>query len=127
MAGPVQNTVRTWDHDSNPITPQIAFASISNDPIGALNMVVFNTEFLYPLSKALGLRAAAFFDVGKGWGGGTTRFDNSFWPLRYAAGAGIRWYSPFGPIRVDWGYNLSPKEGRGEKSNVWDFSMGTMF
>jgi len=127
MAGPVQHIVRTWDHDSNPITPGIAFASASNDPIGALNMVAFNTEFLYPLSKALGLRAAVFFDVGKGWGGGDTRFDNSFWPLRYAAGAGIRWYSPFGPIRVDWGYNLTPREGRGEKSNVWDFSMGTMF
>jgi len=126
MAGPVQNVVRLWDSDGNG-TLDSAYASASDDPIGALNMVVFNTELLYPLSKALGLRAAVFFDVGKGWGGGDTRFDNSFWPLRYAAGAGIRWYSPFGPIRVDWGFNLSPKEGRGEKSNVWDFSMGTLF
>jgi outer membrane protein insertion porin family len=105
---------------------------IYHEPYGALNMVVFNTEFLYPLSKALGLRAAAFFDVGKGWGGAdvfdpTRSFDNDFWPLRYTAGAGIRWYSPFGPIRIDWGYNLSPKAGRGEKTNVWDFSMGTLF
>jgi outer membrane protein insertion porin family len=127
-AGPVQNRVHTWDHDSNPITPEVPFAaSTSHDPIGALNMVAFNTELLYPLSKALGLRAAVFFDVGKGWGGGDTKFDNNFWPLRYAAGAGIRWYSPFGPIRVDWGYNLSPKASRGEKTNVWDFSMGTLF
>jgi outer membrane protein insertion porin family len=100
---------------------------VYSDPIGATNMVVGNVELLYPLSKALGLRAAVFFDVGKGWGGGTNEFDNSFWPLRYAAGAGIRWYSPFGPIRVDFGFNLSPQEGRGEKSNVWDFSMGTLF
>jgi len=127
MAGPVQNKLHTWDDDSNPITPEVPYSSASNDPIGALNMVAFNTELLYPLSKALGLRAAVFFDVGKGWGGGDTRFDNSFWPLRYAAGAGIRWYSPFGPIRVDWGFNLSPQKGRGEKSNVWDFSMGTLF
>ena len=96
-------------------------------------MVVGNVELLYPLSKALGLRAAVFFDVGKGWGGSDAlipelrKSDNSFWPLRYAAGAGIRWYSPFGPIRVDWGFNLSPQADRGEKSNVWDFSMGTMF
>lgn len=99
----------------------------ARDPEGALNMVVFNTELLYPLSKAIGLRVAVFYDIGKGWGGGTTSFDNSFTPLRQAAGAGIRWYSPFGPIRVDWGYNLSPKGGREEKTNVWDFSMGTLF
>lgn len=104
----------------------------NHDPEGSLNMVVFNTEFLYPLSKAIGLRAAAFYDIGKGWGGAdasdqTRSLDNSFTPLRQAVGAGIRWYSPFGPIRVDWGYNLTPKLGRGEKSNVWDFSMGTLF
>lgn len=102
---------------------------VHSDPIGALNMVVGNVELLYPLSKALGLRAAVFYDVGKGWGGGDpdNRFDNSFLPLRQAVGAGIRWYSPFGPIRVDWGYNLSPRSGRGEKTNAWDFSMGTLF
>jgi outer membrane protein insertion porin family len=99
----------------------------NSDPIGSQNMVVGNVELLYPLSKALGLRVAVFYDIGKGWGGGENSFDNSFWPLRHAAGAGIRWYSPFGPIRVDWGFNLTPKSGRGEKSNVWDFSMGTLF
>jgi outer membrane protein insertion porin family len=104
----------------------------AGEPIGALNMVVFNTELLYTLSKAIGLRVAVFYDIGKGWGGADAsdpqrKFDNSFTPLRQAVGAGIRWYSPFGPIRVDWGYNLSPQKLRGEKSNVWDFSMGALF
>jgi outer membrane protein insertion porin family len=94
-------------------------------------MVSFQTEFLYPLSKAIGLRAAAFYDIGKGWGTDDNNphpsLDENFMPLRHAVGVGIRWYSPFGPIRVDWGYNLFPKSGRGEKSAVWDFSMGAMF
>jgi outer membrane protein insertion porin family len=131
MAGPVsyRPVYIGVDNDANGLIDRYEKSGnkVPDEPIGALNMVVFNTEFLYPLSKALGLRAAAFFDVGKGWGGGETSFDNSFWPLRYAAGVGIRWYSPFGPIRIDWGYNLSPKSGRGEKTNVWDFSMGTLF
>jgi outer membrane protein insertion porin family len=127
MAGPVSSTVHKWDDDSNPGTPDVPFSTGDNEPIGALNMVVGNVELLYPLSKALGLRVAAFYDIGKGWGGGDNSFDNSFWPLRQAVGAGIRWYSPFGPIRIDWGYNLTPKSGRGEKSNVFDFSMGTLF
>ena len=127
MAGPVESTkLRYWDHNGDGTADQ-AYSTIGGDPLGALNMVVFNAEFLYPLSKALGLRAAAFYDVGKGWGGGDNSFDNSFTPLRQAVGVGIRWYSPFGPIRVDWGYNIMPKSGRGEKTNVWDFSMGTLF
>lgn len=126
MAGPLDYSTVYCDHDNDPTTPEVA-CGVEREPIGALNMVAFNAELLYPLSKAIGLRAAVFYDVGKGWGGGETDFDNHFLPLRHAAGVGIRWYSPFGPIRIDWGYNLTPKSGRGEKSNVWDFSMGTMF
>jgi outer membrane protein insertion porin family len=99
----------------------------NEEPIGALNMVTLQTELIYPLSKAIGLRAAVFYDVGKGWGG-EEPWDNSFdsfVPLQQAVGVGIRWYSPFGPIRIDWGYNLNPI--RGQKSNAWDFSMGTTF
>jgi outer membrane protein insertion porin family len=46
-------------------------------------------------------------------------------PLRYAAGFGIRWFSPFGPINIDFGFNLSPK--RDEKGFVLDFGAGTVF
>ena len=120
-AGPVeQDEERLWDDDGNIATPKVLYTTIGGEPIGALNMVAFSTEFLYPLSKAIGLRAAAFYDIGKG-------FDNwsNITPLRHAVGVGIRWYSPFGPIRIDWGYNLDPKSW--EKTNVWDFSMGAMF
>lgn len=92
----------------------------NKEPIGALKMVVFNFEFLYPLSKELGLKLALFYDVGKG-------FDEwkDITPLKHAVGAGIRWYSPLGPIRIDWGYNLFPKKG--EKRGVWDFAVGIMY
>jgi outer membrane protein insertion porin family len=72
------------------------------------------------LSKELGLKLALFYDVGKG-------FDQwrDLSPLRHAVGTGIRWYSPLGPIRIDWGYNLSPKKG--EKRGVWDFAVGIMY
>jgi outer membrane protein insertion porin family len=105
------------------------------EPIGALNMVSLQAELLYPLSKAIGLRGAAFYDVGKGWGHDSSvkwgAIDDpstkNITPLRHAVGVGIRWYSPFGPIRIDWGYNLFPISGRGEKWSAWDFSMGAMF
>jgi len=127
-AGPVETVKqRKWDHDGDASTPEVPYSTTEDDPIGALNMVTFTTEFTYPLSKALGLRGAVFYDVGKGWGGGKTDFDNDLLPLRHAVGVGIRWYSPFGPIRIDLGYNLDPRSDRREKATVWDFSMGAMF
>jgi outer membrane protein insertion porin family len=93
---------------------------INEDPLGAEKMVVFNAEWIFPLSREIGLRGAVFFDIGKG-------FDewSNMTPLRTGAGAGIRWFSPMGPIHIDFGYNLSPKKG--EKQTVFDFTMGTVF
>ena len=31
--------------------------------------------------------------------------------LRYAVGAGLRYSTPVGPIRLDWGYQLNPIDG----------------
>jgi outer membrane protein insertion porin family len=131
MAGPLSPIKRRyWDHDGDGVADE-PYITVGGEPIGALNMVSFQTELLYPISKALGLRAAVFYDVGKGWGTDDNdphpSFDENIWPLRHAVGLGIRWYSPFGPIRIDWGYNIDPKTGRGEEDYVWDFSMGAMF
>ena len=91
-----------------------------NEAIGAKKMVVFNTELIFPLAREIGLRGAVFFDVGKG-------FDNwsKMFPLRVGVGPGIRWFSPFGPIHIDIGFNLSPKKG--EKGHVIDFTGGTVY
>ena len=91
---------------------------IFGQPIGAERMVIFNSEFIFPLSKELGLGGVIFYDAGSAW---NVKFDK--W--RHSVGLGIRWLSPAGPIRVDWGYNLNP-EGN-ERRAVWDFSMGTQF
>jgi outer membrane protein insertion porin family len=89
----------------------------NGDPLGANKMAVFTTEILFPLAGEFGLRGAVFCDVGKG-------FDSfgDFLPVKIGAGPGIRWFSPFGLIRIDLGFNLNPKEG--EKSQVLEFSMG---
>jgi outer membrane protein insertion porin family len=106
------NTIRGFEYgEAGP-------KDIFGQPVGAERMVIFNSEFIFPLNKELGLRGAIFYDGGAGW---NVKFDK--W--RHAVGMGIRWQSPAGPIRVDWGYNLDP-EGN-ERRAVWDFSMGTQF
>jgi len=65
---------------------------------------------------------AFFFDVGNVYGFSTS-FDLT--DLRYGPGAGIRWQSPFGPIRVDYGLNVAPKPGEGP--GAFQFSVGSPF
>jgi outer membrane protein insertion porin family len=92
----------------------------NGDPLGANKMAIFTTEILFPLATELGLRGAVFCDVGKGF----DKFDD-FLPIKIGAGPGIRWFSPFGPLRIDLGFNLNPKNG--EKSQVIEFSAGTVY
>ena len=90
------------------------------EPLGATKMITLQNELIFPLARAIGLRGAVFFDIGKG-------FDQwkDITPLRMGLGVGIRWFSPFGPIHLDFGINPNPKKG--EKTNVFDFTMGTVF
>jgi outer membrane protein insertion porin family len=92
----------------------------TGDPLGSKKMVVFSVEWIFPLSREIGLQGALFFDVGKGF----DKFSD-ITPLRFGAGPGIRWYSPFGPIHIDLGFNLNRK--RGEKGQVVDFTGGSVF
>jgi outer membrane protein insertion porin family len=88
--------------------------------IGGTSNVLGNLEYLIPLP--FNFRLAAFFDIGNVYGFGT-KFDIT--DTREAAGAGIRWQSPFGPIRVDYGVNLDRKSG--EDFGTLQFSVGSPF
>jgi outer membrane protein insertion porin family len=92
----------------------------TGDVIGALNEMYFNAEWIFNVYKPAGLKGFLFFDYGKG-------FNNNdfFQSLRPAAGIGIRWFSPMGPITVEIGFNMDRKPG--EKVDVFDFSMGRPF
>lgn len=90
--------------------------------IGGDRELIFNTEFIFPIEKEIRLKGVIFFDAGRA-------FDDdepiSFADLRPTAGAGFRWMSPFGPIRLEWGYNLDRQYDEG--SNKIEFSMGSLF
>jgi len=75
------------------------------------------TAWLYQPS---GLKAKRLLLVG---GGKAKKFTAP--DLRKAAGGGVRWVSPFGPIRVDYGFNLDRRPG--EKAANFHFSVGSPF
>lgn len=91
------------------------------DVVGGEKELFFNFEYLFPILKEAGVRGVAFCDIGNAYAEG----DSFFSDLRYDVGLGIRWYSPFGPLRLEWGYNLSPEDDEGASN--FEFSMGKMF
>jgi outer membrane protein insertion porin family len=94
----------------------------NGDPIGGSNELFFNFEWIFPVYTPIGLKGLVFFDVGSGFNDDKGFLLNG---ARTAAGTGIRWFSPFGPVRLEIGFNLSPKKG--EKRSVFDFALGSQF
>jgi outer membrane protein insertion porin family len=93
---------------------------VTDEIIGGNIKMVGNLEFLFPILSVRNLRGVIFFDIGNAY---EDRID--FDDLRKGVGAGIRWFSPLGPLRVEWGYNLSRRED--EKASLWEFTVGSAF
>jgi outer membrane protein insertion porin family len=86
-------------------------------------MLMFNVEYRFPFIKEQGIIGLVFFDAGNVFTDDPTALTVS--GLRLGAGGGIRWFSPVGPIRVEYGFNLDPVPG--ESSGEWYFTMGGAF
>ncbi len=93
----------------------------SGSLLGAAQQLMFNFDFIIPVSAEAKLNAVPFFDYGKGFDDG----EPLSLDLRPAAGLEVRWISPFGPLRAAYGINLDPKPN--EKKGVFEFSVGSLF
>jgi outer membrane protein insertion porin family len=97
----------------------------TGDPLGAENMLIFNTELIFPLSREIGLKGAVFVDLGTAWGAPNAPGVITNSGLKAGFGAGIRWFSPFGPIHIDLGINPNPQHN--EKRTVFEFTAGSVY
>ncbi|MFH2218801.1 MAG: outer membrane protein assembly factor BamA [Pseudomonadota bacterium] len=91
--------------------------------VGGTKFVQFNAEYLIPLFGDVGLVGLVFYDTGNVYGPGE---NVDLGNLRDSAGFGFRWYSPMGPIRIEWGKILDPEEGD-PRNGRWEFTMGNAF
>jgi outer membrane protein insertion porin family len=83
--------------------------------IGGEVMGFFNVEYIFPIAKSMGIKGVLFYDTGNAWLDSSDYFSD----LRHSVGAGVRWRSPFGPLRFEWGYNLDPRDD--EKKSIFEF------
>lgn len=78
---------------------------LNNDPIGGRSLTEFSIEARV---KAFGnFGVVPFLDAGNIYTAPLPRFSG----FRYGAGLGVRYYSNFGPIRVDVGTPINPQPG----------------
>ena len=90
--------------------------------LGGNKKLVSNVELELPIIKQAGISAVAFLDAGNAYGEGETpAFDN----IRESAGFGVRWWSPVGPLRFEWGFPLDRKPG--EDDMVFEFTIGAPY
>ncbi|MDY0385338.1 outer membrane protein assembly factor BamA [Trichlorobacter sp.] len=89
--------------------------------IGGEKELFGNVELKFPLLSEFGVKGVAFFDYGNAWDGG-------FRPPKVlmSYGGGIRWASPMGPLRLEYGIPINPNPGE-STSGRFEFAIGSMF
>ncbi|MEM8610024.1 MAG: outer membrane protein assembly factor BamA [Myxococcota bacterium] len=113
-------------------------------PIGGDFQAFYNIELEFPIVEAVGIRGVIFSDGGNAWNLFAFRdqfgncqaprapnADRSSQPcginglLRYSVGFGIRWFSPLGPLRFEWGIPLNRRPQ--DNPIRFEFTIGQSF
>ena len=90
-----------------------------NNPLGGQTFTTFNMEYTYPLFGDLD--GAVFTDAGSVG----QHISDGIGEMRFGIGSGLRYRLPVGPLRLDYGWNPSPKAG--EAQGAIHFSFGFAF
>ncbi len=90
--------------------------------IGGSSQLIFNNELIFPIIPDAGVKGVLFFDAGNGF---SRQQGIALGDFRYAAGVGMRWLSPFGPLRIEIGLPINSQPG--DRKSLVLFSFGTPF
>ncbi len=76
----------------------------NDDPIGGRSLLELSGEVRVRVTESIGV--VAFVDAGTVYSSTTPDFSET---LRVGAGPGLRYFSPIGPLRLDVGFPLNPR------------------
>jgi outer membrane protein insertion porin family len=111
--------------------------------IGGNVQFFYNLELEFPILNAVGIRGVLFHDAGnvfnteqsycRASAGAVApevdpcvSFLSNPTALRYSVGFGVRWQSPLGLLRFEWGFPID-RVLPTEESSVFEFSIGNFF
>lgn len=87
---------------------------------GGVKYDQLNLELGFPIAESAQLMGVLFYDAGQSLDTGDQYFSGDVYR---SYGAGFRWYSPIGPLRLEYGI---PLDGDDKKQGKWEFSIGGM-
>lgn len=87
---------------------------------GGTQQLMYQGELQFPLVKEAGIMGVMFYDIGAADDQLST--DKVYSDM----GFGIRWFSPIGPLRFEWGFPLR-RDTDYHENQVFEFSIGTPF
>lgn len=87
---------------------------------GGAQQALIQSELQFPLVKEAGIMGVVFYDIGAA---DDVLAESNF----YAdVGFGIRWFSPIGPLRFEWGFPLN-RDPVYHEATIFEFSIGAPF
>lgn len=93
----------------------------ANVVVGGTQQALAMIELEFPLVKEAGIRGVTFFDMGM------AQDDLVDVELRKDMGFGVRWFSPIGPLRFEWGFPLDRRAELAEEASEFHFAIGAPF
>jgi outer membrane protein insertion porin family len=90
---------------------------------------IANFELEFPIVPKAGVRGVIFLDAGNVFAIDANFFQDRQFRLPiglfWATGFGIRWFSPVGPLRFEWGIPLTPRPQ--DQGILFEFTIGNSF
>lgn len=92
-------------------------------PVGGKQLVILNSEVRFPLGIAKSLGGVVFYDGGNVYS--AINVNNFVANYTNTVGVGLRYSTPIGPVRIDFGRNLNPVPGL--NANQYYITVGQAF
>ena len=126
------NSLRGFDYRT--VSPSMQAGSLQpNAPTqtvltGGDKELLTNWELEFPLLQEAGLRGVVFFDAGNVYDEQQHLLDSTApgkFGLLMSVGAGVRWFTPLGPLRFEWGFPLTRRPI--DQASRFEFTIGNFF
>jgi len=85
-------------------------ASTRQAAVGGDKQAIVNLELEFPIFGEAGIKGVFFSDWGNSFPKGTYSDPAVRWSLYKSVGFGLRWFSPIGPLRFEWGFPLNRRK-----------------
>ena len=88
-------------------------------PYGGTQQIFYQAELEFPLVTEAGIKGVVFYDIGM------ADDDIVADKLRMDYGFGLRWFSPIGPLRFEWGFPIDRQTE--DRAVTFQFAIGSPF